>query len=201
MGMRRGWGRRAHAVPMHDAGIGRADRATARRPQQARCGSALGRSHPWQERAPVSATPCSADSLGCPPRPALLWRRFKELASARRWATREAPRRARGVSAGRQARLLGRRSTRQAPRRGHRGPTCLRRRRRRGTAACRRGRGPCRLRARSRRARRCAAPCCPVSGSVKMTSPTVVSVGESKSPGTAYTVVIVSTGCTGPWRR
>jgi hypothetical protein len=29
--MRRGWGRRAHAVPMHDAGTGRADRATARR--------------------------------------------------------------------------------------------------------------------------------------------------------------------------
>ena len=27
--MRRGWGRRAHAVPMHDAGTGRADRATA----------------------------------------------------------------------------------------------------------------------------------------------------------------------------
>src|SRR5512133_18534 len=30
--MRRGWGRRAHALPMHDAGTGRADRATARRP-------------------------------------------------------------------------------------------------------------------------------------------------------------------------
>jgi hypothetical protein len=33
--MRRGWGRRAHAVPMHDAGTGRADRATARRPRRA----------------------------------------------------------------------------------------------------------------------------------------------------------------------
>jgi hypothetical protein len=29
--MRRGWGRRARAVPMHDAGTGRADGATARR--------------------------------------------------------------------------------------------------------------------------------------------------------------------------
>ena len=34
--MRRGWGRRAHAVPMHDAGTGRADRATARRPERER---------------------------------------------------------------------------------------------------------------------------------------------------------------------
>jgi hypothetical protein len=33
--MRRGWGRRAHAVPMHDAVTGRADRATARRPERA----------------------------------------------------------------------------------------------------------------------------------------------------------------------
>ena len=33
--MRRGWVRRAHAVPMHDAGTGRADRATARRPLRA----------------------------------------------------------------------------------------------------------------------------------------------------------------------
>src|SRR3954466_9778485 len=34
--MRRGWGRRAYAVPMHDAGTGRADRATARRPKRER---------------------------------------------------------------------------------------------------------------------------------------------------------------------
>src|SRR5215212_5788367 len=32
--MRRGWGRSPHAVPMHDAGTGRADGATARRPRR-----------------------------------------------------------------------------------------------------------------------------------------------------------------------
>ena len=32
--MRRGWGRRAHAVPMHDAGTGRADRAERERSEQ-----------------------------------------------------------------------------------------------------------------------------------------------------------------------
>jgi hypothetical protein len=48
--MRRGWGRRAHAVPMHDAGTGRADRATARRPQRASRARLWRRLQPGQER-------------------------------------------------------------------------------------------------------------------------------------------------------
>jgi hypothetical protein len=55
--MRRGRGRRAHAVPMHDAGTGRADRATARRPQQASRGR-LPRTlatRAKEERTPVMA--------------------------------------------------------------------------------------------------------------------------------------------------
>ena len=43
--MRRGWGRRAHAVPMHDAGTGRADRATARRPLREPARNRRGRPH------------------------------------------------------------------------------------------------------------------------------------------------------------